>query len=98
VTIASIKGGEVPFDEGSLNPPFLTKEAEKFILDDSCMKLVTNTVALKDVDPSSFDAIFLPGGHGTCVDFPVRRLLGHRLDQQVWILWHHSSSLRAAAA
>ncbi|EFJ45187.1 hypothetical protein VOLCADRAFT_118483, partial [Volvox carteri f. nagariensis] len=26
VTIASVKGGEVPMDEASLNPPFLTKE------------------------------------------------------------------------
>ena len=33
VTIASIKGGEIPMDEASLNPPFVTKEVEKFILD-----------------------------------------------------------------
>jgi hypothetical protein len=32
VTVASIKGGEIPVDEASLNPPFATKEVEEFIL------------------------------------------------------------------
>lgn len=33
VTIASIKGGEIPVDEASLAAPFLTPEVEKFLLD-----------------------------------------------------------------
>ena len=33
VVVASVKGGEVPFDEASLNPPFATKEVEQGILD-----------------------------------------------------------------
>lgn len=33
VTIASIKGGEIPVDEASLAPPFLTPGVEKFLLD-----------------------------------------------------------------
>ncbi|GAX85663.1 hypothetical protein CEUSTIGMA_g13078.t1 [Chlamydomonas eustigma] len=70
VTITSLKGGEVPFDEGSLNPPFLTKEAEKFMLDNDAMSKVTNSLKLSEVDASSFDAVFLPGGHGTCYDLP----------------------------
>ncbi|KXZ42941.1 hypothetical protein GPECTOR_110g234 [Gonium pectorale] len=30
VTIASIKGGEIPMDDASLNPPYLTKEVTGF--------------------------------------------------------------------
>jgi hypothetical protein len=32
-TVASIKGGEIPMDEASLNPPFLTKTVEDYLLD-----------------------------------------------------------------
>lgn len=70
VTIASIKGGEVPFDEASLGEPFLTKVAEKFYKDDACMNLVKNSVKLADVKVEEYDAIFMPGGHGACWDFP----------------------------
>lgn len=84
ITIASIKGGEVPFDEASLNPPFLTKEAEKFLLDEACMKLVTESIPLSDVNPDNFDAVFVPGGHGTVVDEPdnpeLAKLLGKMWD------------------
>lgn len=81
VTIASINGGEIPFDESSLEKPYLTTEAEKFMLDDECMKLVTASKKLADVDVSEFDAIFMPGGHGTCVDFPGSAELAKALEQ-----------------
>lgn len=70
VVITSIKGGEVPFDEASLNPPALTSVAEKFLLDDAAMKMVTESRAIAEHDADHFDAVFLPGGHGTCWDFP----------------------------
>lgn len=75
VTLASIKGGEVPIDEASLHPPFLTKVAEEFLLDDEAMKLVTESKALADVADGDYDAIFLPGGHGTCWDLPDNQTL-----------------------
>jgi len=37
VTIASIKGGEIPVDEASLAAPFLTPEVEKFLLDGAAL-------------------------------------------------------------
>ncbi|KAI8469572.1 MAG: class I glutamine amidotransferase-like protein [Monoraphidium minutum] len=76
VTVASISGGEVPVDEASLAAPFLTPQVEKFLLDDPAMAQVLESVALADVtDWASYDAVFLPGGHGTCWDFPGNELL-----------------------
>ncbi|KAG2484722.1 hypothetical protein HYH03_016469 [Edaphochlamys debaryana] len=69
-TIGSIKGGEVPMDDASLNPPFLTKEVEEFLLDDEAMKGLTESVPLADAKVADYDAIFLPGGHGCVADFP----------------------------
>lgn len=70
VTISSIKGGEVPMDEASLNPPFTTKDVEKFLLDDAAMDKVTNSVPLATLNADDYDAVMLPGGHGTCWDYP----------------------------
>lgn len=33
VTIASVKGGEIPVDEASLAPPYNTPQVERFLLD-----------------------------------------------------------------
>ncbi len=44
ISIASMKGGEVPFDEGSLNPPFLTKEVKEMLLDEVIMAKLTQSL------------------------------------------------------
>lgn len=81
VTVASIKGGEIPFDETSLNPPALTKEAQKFLLDDAAMKHVTESTPLSALQAADYDAFFLSGGHGTCWDFSDSEELGALLSQ-----------------
>eukprot|EP00798_Chlamydomonas_sp_ICE-L_P019040 gene19040-25637_t len=79
VTIASIKGGKIPFDKTSLGAPYLTPEAEKFLADATLMKLVNESVKLDDVNIADYAAVFLPGGHGVCFDFPQNELLGKKL-------------------
>lgn len=34
------------------------------------MAKITNSVKLSDVRAADFDAVYLPGGHGTCFDLP----------------------------
>lgn len=34
------------------------------------MAKITNSVKLSDVRAADFDAVYLPGGHGTCYDLP----------------------------
>lgn len=81
VTVASIQGGEIPFDDKSLNPPFLTPECEKFLLDGEAMQGVEESMKLDDVKVTDYDAFFLPGGHGVCFDFPQSDLLGKLLSE-----------------
>ena len=68
VTVASIEGGDVPIDANSLEDG-LSQE----ILD--TQTLLKNTVRLDQVADDSYDAVFLPGGHGTVVDFPDNETL-----------------------
>ncbi len=61
VTVASPKGCVSPIDENSLNcsNPMEWDDAAKYL---------KNTAKLSDVDYKSFDALFLPGGHGPMFD------------------------------
>lgn len=71
-TLASIKGGEPPHDPGSLkedvdeNPDSVAW----FLGNDVAQQALKNTKAVKDVEADAYDAIYLPGGHGTMWDFP----------------------------
>jgi putative intracellular protease/amidase len=68
ITIASPVGGQAPIDERSLEG--ISQE----MLDTA--KHLKDTIKLEDVnDIASYDAIFLPGGHGTMFDLPDNELL-----------------------
>lgn len=59
VTVVSPNGGEVPVDPNS--------ESDQWA---DTRKLLNDTKALDMVHSKDFDAVFLPGGHGTMFDFP----------------------------
>ncbi|MNO71418.1 Molecular chaperone Hsp31 and glyoxalase 3 [compost metagenome] len=63
VTVASPLGGKAPVDPGSVDAdtPQEILNAEKYL---------EQTIKLDDVSHEDFDAIFLPGGHGTMYDLP----------------------------
>ncbi|MGJ9384047.1 type 1 glutamine amidotransferase domain-containing protein [Salipaludibacillus sp. CF4.18] len=74
VDVVSMTGGQVPLDPNSL------PEEEKFEWQEAQSKLV-NTEKLADVSTSDYDAIFLPGGHGTMFDFPYNPTLRSVLEK-----------------
>lgn len=70
IVVASTAGGPIPIDGGSLRDPFFTDAAKKVMHDADAIDALSHTVKLDTVSfPGDFDAIFLPGGHGTCVDY-----------------------------
>ncbi|MDV2581952.1 type 1 glutamine amidotransferase domain-containing protein [Alkalibacillus haloalkaliphilus] len=72
VKVTSIEGGEVPLDPNSIedNPDWKAAESE-----------LKDTEKLTKDDAGEFDAIFLPGGHGTMFDFPDHETLQYVLQQ-----------------
>ena len=70
--MASPSGGKAPVDGTSIS-----NDTGQELLD--TRKYLENTVRLHDMVAKDFDAIFLPGGHGTMFDFPddkqLQRLL-----------------------
>jgi putative intracellular protease/amidase len=69
VVVASTKGGEIPIDNASLQGDFYVEASKKFMNDEHAMERLVNSTALADIDFHTVDAIYLAGGHGTCVDF-----------------------------
>jgi putative intracellular protease/amidase len=69
ITVASPRGGKAPVDERSLQG-----DDPQDVLDTA--KYLENTVKIDEIsDASKFDAIFLPGGHGTMFDLPENEKL-----------------------
>lgn len=70
VEIASIKGGTPPYDLGSYGEDGKRPAAvQRFLDDPASMTKINATIAIAEVDPAAYDAVFLPGGHGTMWDF-----------------------------
>src|SRR5581483_1325607 len=72
VDLVSIKAGKVPLDprsleEGSGRP----RSVQRFLDDEHLMQRMEATPALASVTADDYDAIFLPGGHGTMWDLPA---------------------------
>lgn len=88
VTVASIKGGAIPEDPRSLSPRGENDVSVERYLDDSGAKeLVQHSTPLAEVQDKvdDYDAIFLPGGHGTMFDYPESAALAQliqALDRQ----------------
>lgn len=73
ITVASPRGGEVPIDPRSEPKP---AEAEQTA---QARSVLRQTRLLSEVSATNFDAIFLPGGHGTMFDLPENTTLQHQL-------------------
>ena len=68
ITLASPKGGQPPLDPKSDEPDFQTAATERFRLDEESQQLLADTQRLDSLNPSDYDGIFYPGGHGPLWD------------------------------
>ncbi len=71
IVVASIAGGKIPVDARSLDEES-QKEASvaRYMKDSDLQDKLANTPRFDTLAASAFDAMFLPGGHGTMFDYP----------------------------
>ncbi|MBW4837254.1 MAG: type 1 glutamine amidotransferase domain-containing protein [Staphylococcaceae bacterium] len=72
VDIASIKGGKVNLDPNSTSDELLNKYT-------SFTSHLNHTPSIEDIDVDEYEAIYLPGGHGTVFDFANNEKLANIL-------------------
>jgi len=75
ITIASVKGGNVPIDPYSIpsNPQGTNRDdpiTEKFLRTPSDVAMINHTIPISSVNPKNYDGVVLPGGNGATYDFP----------------------------
>ncbi len=77
VDIASIKGGPTAHDPDSVksDPAQRPRSVQRFLTDPAAMAKLSATQAIDAIDAILYDAVFLPGGHGTMYDFPASEAL-----------------------
>lgn len=68
VTLASILGGQVPVDPKSSQDE--SESVQRFLVDTEAQTKFNHTPSIQNINMTDFDAIFLPGGHGTMWDLP----------------------------
>lgn len=60
--IVSIEGGEIPLDPNSTQNDELNQYA-------NFVEKLKQVPSIENIDVSQYDAVYLPGGHGTVFDF-----------------------------
>ena len=78
VDIASIAGGAAAHDPSSLkaDPAERPAPVARFLADPDAMAKLAATHPVDTVEAAAYDAVFLPGGHGTMYDFAQSEALG----------------------
>ena len=70
IVVASPAGGPIPIDKKSMVGGFFTEPGKKLMHDSEAIGLLCHTIKLEDLSfPEDIDAIFMPGGHGACIDY-----------------------------
>ena len=76
LTLASIAGGKIPVDPRSLKPAGENDASvERALKDTTFQRFIAETPKFDTLDASAYDAILLPGGHGTMFDYPQNAAL-----------------------
>ena len=75
ITIASVKGGNVPIDPYSVpsNPQGINRDdpiTEKFLHTPAYVAMINHTIPLASINPKDYAAVVFPGGNGATYDFP----------------------------
>ena len=68
--IASVLGGAIPLDPGSITERMLDEVTKKYYNDKEFMERLKHSMKLGELDASQYAAIYFTGGHGTMWDFP----------------------------
>lgn len=68
VVFASPEGGEAPIDLLSMKAPFTTEHTDRFLKDQVALFAAKHTRKLRNIDVTTYDAVFFPGGYGLLWD------------------------------
>ncbi|MEL7432819.1 MAG: type 1 glutamine amidotransferase domain-containing protein [Chloroflexota bacterium] len=81
VDIASIEGGEIPFEPVSLRYPLATPADYRYLNDEDVQNKTLNSLYIGDIDVTDYDIIFMSGGWGAAYDMGISEVLGEKISE-----------------
>ncbi len=81
VDIASIEGGEIPFEPVSLRWPLATDADRRYLEDEVAQNKTQNSLRIEDLDFTDYDIIWMAGGWGAAYDLGFSELLGEKISE-----------------
>ncbi len=81
VDIASIEGGEIPFEPVSLRWPLATDADRRYLDDADAQNKTQNSLSIEDLDFTDYDIIWLAGGWGAAYDLGFSQVLGEKISE-----------------
>jgi len=79
VDIASPLGGEIPFDPIGFKPVVRSVHDDRFLADAEAKELVTDSLAIADLDMADYDIVFFAGGWGAAFDLGTSEAVGEQV-------------------
>jgi putative intracellular protease/amidase len=81
VDIASVRGGQIPFDPVTLSRFIRTHYDERFLEDPVLQHKVKNSMRVDDIDFKRYDVVYLAGGWGAAYDLGQSEALGQKITE-----------------
>lgn len=81
VDIASIEGGEIPFEPISLRYPLASHADRRYLNDQDAQNKTQNSLSIEDVDFLDYDIIWMAGGWGAAYDLGYSEVLGKKISE-----------------
>lgn len=79
VDVASIEGGEIPFEPISLRYPMASNAERRYLKDEDALNKTRNSLKIDDVDFLEYDIIYIAGGWGASYDVGTSVVLGEKI-------------------
>jgi len=81
VDVASIKGGEIPFEPMSLKWPMATPSDKRYLADPDLKEKALHSLKIDDVDFAQYDLVYMAGGWGAAYDLGTSEVLGRKITE-----------------
>jgi putative intracellular protease/amidase len=81
VDVASIEGGEIPFDPLSFRRLIISEYDERYLEDPVLQEKAENSLKIDNLDFTEYDIIFLAGGWGAAYDLGFSEVLGEKISE-----------------
>ncbi len=81
VDIASIRGGSIPVDPGSVRWPLASPADRRYLRDEDVRSKVESSLKIADIEGDAYDIVFLAGGWGAAYDLGQSEELGRKVSQ-----------------